>query len=320
VINVPGDIIGFSIVQSFNPSLLQSFYRPTSRVISNLMRLTLVYLLLLCVVHLTSAPAGFCADTKPDSGVSEKSRSSATERSGSSADRNLDDSLWEKVFDCEFDSPEDLKKWNVIKKWDNANDELQAYRPDAVTVRDGLLYIQAKREDTVDGGKQRNYTSGRMDTRRKFAIKYGRFDCRFKVPRGKGFWPAFWLLPESDRWPPEIDWMEILGHRPEIIEVTNHYGKHKNGNHPWHGPVRYEAKPSFADEFHTLTGIWNANEIICYVDGKQISLSHDGVPHEKMYLILNLAVGGSLPGSPDATTPFPSDFVVDFVRVYKLKN
>jgi beta-glucanase (GH16 family) len=230
------------------------------------------------------------------------------------------DSDWKMVFNCEFDSAKDLKKWNVMSRWDNANNELQAYRANNVSVHNGCLYIEARKQDIVDGGRTKKYTSGRMDTDKKFSIKYGRFDCRFKVPRGKGYWPAFWLLPSSGNWPPEIDWMEILGHRPEIIEVTNHYGSHVNGKHPWHGPKRYETHPDFSEEFHTLSGVWNEREIICYVDGKQISVSHDGVPHEKMYVILNLAVGGDLPGSPDDTTPFPASFVVDYVRVYKAKS
>lgn len=224
---------------------------------------------------------------------------------------------WQKVWDCEFDSAKDLKKWNVTAKWDNANNELQAYRKDMCSVRDGYLYILARKEDITDGGKKKHYVSGRMDTDKKFAIKYGRFDIRFKIPEGKGYWPAFWMLASSATWPPEIDWFEILGDKPEILQVTNHYGKHVNGFHPWHGPKNYVAHPDFSEEFHELSGIWNEKEIVCYVDGKKISTSHDGLPHEKMYLVLNLAVGGDLPGSPDETTRFPGEMVVDYVRVYK---
>lgn len=245
-------------------------------------------------------------------------------QSGDALESNHDDlnsrKHWRLIWNCEFDSPSDLKKWNVVNNWDNANNELQAYRSKACTVHDGYLFIEARKEDTEDGGKKRHFTSGKLDTRKKFAVRYGRFDCRFKVPRGKGYWPAFWMLPSSGNWPPEIDWMEILGHRPQILEVTNHFGTHRDGFHPWHGPKRYELHPDFSEEFHTLSGIWNEREIVCYVDGKRISVSQDGVPREKMYMILNLAVGGDLPGPPDDHTPFPSQFVVDFVRVYDRVN
>jgi beta-glucanase (GH16 family) len=224
---------------------------------------------------------------------------------------------WKMIWNCEFDKASDLKKWRVESKWDNANNELQNYKPKACSIRDGFLYLEASKEDTTEGGVTRHYTSGKVDTNRKFSTLYGRFDCRFKVPKGQGYWPAFWMLPASGTWPPEIDWMEILGHRPQIIEVTNHYGVHSNGKHPWHGPKRYEIHPDFSEEFHTLSGIWNEREITCYIDGKRISHSQEGVPHEKMYLILNLAVGGDLPGPPDDSTPFPANFIVDYVRVYK---
>ena len=228
-----------------------------------------------------------------------------------------DETGWKKVFECNFDTPADLKKWNVVSTWDNANNELQVYRPGTCSVRNGFLYIKARREDITYGGKTKHYVSGRMDTKGKFDIKYGRFDIRFKIPKGKGYWPAFWMLTSRGNWPPEIDWFEILGDKPEILQVTNHYGTHHNNFHPWHGPKNYEAHPDFSEEFHELSGIWNEKEIVCFVDGKKISTSHDGLPHQKMYLVLNLAVGGDLPGSPDETTTFPGEMVVDYVRVYK---
>lgn len=232
----------------------------------------------------------------------------------------LNEREWVKIFDCEFDNPKDLKKWNVISQWKNANNELQAYVADAVSVHDGCLFLEAKKKDVTYGGKQMHYTSGKVETLKKFDIKYGRYDIRFKVPAGKGMWPAFWLLPSNGSWPPEIDFMEILGHEPQFLYVTNHYGVDKNGKHPSHGAKKHEAHPDFSQEFHTLTGIWNEREIVCYVDGKKVSVSQDGVPHEKMYMILNLAVGGDWPGNPDDTTTFPGVMQVDYVRVFKSKN
>lgn len=228
---------------------------------------------------------------------------------------------WKMIFDCEFDSPADLKKWNILTRSENANAELQCYTPKAVTVDYGNLYITARKEDTKYDGKLRHYTSGILNTQKKLDLIYGRYDIRFKIPKGKGFWPAFWLLPTDDSWPPEIDWMELLGHTPEILYVSNHWGNHFNGKHPSHGPKKVEAiKPDFSEDFHTLTGIWRPGELVCYVDGKKVAVSHEGVPDVKMFMILNLAVGGDWPGSPDETTVFPSQMVVDYVRAYQRKK
>jgi beta-glucanase (GH16 family) len=225
---------------------------------------------------------------------------------------------WKMIFDCEFENPADLKKWNIPWRSENANNELQCYTPKAVTVDNGFLYIKARKEDTNYGGKPRHYTSGILNTQKKLDITYGRFDIRFKVPKGKGYWPAFWLLPSDNSWPPEIDWVEILGHDTKTLYITNHFGKHVNGDHPSHGAKKFEASnPDFSEDFHTVTGIWYPGEVVCYVDGKKASLSNDGIPDQKMFMILNLAVGGDWPGNPTDETVFPGEMVVDYVRVYQ---
>ena len=229
-----------------------------------------------------------------------------------------EDGEWQKVFSCEFDSPEDLDKWNVSTSWDNANNELELYLPGAVSIHDGCLFITAEKRDVKQGSKVKHYVSGKLETHKKFSIEYGRFDARFKVPKGKGYWPAFWLLPESGKWPPEIDWMEILGHKTNVIYTTNHYGVHEKGNHPSYG-ITKKISPDFASTFHDLSGYWDKDKITCYVDGKKIFESRKGVPQEPMYVILNLAIGGDLPGNPDSSTKFPGVFQVDYVRVYKHK-
>lgn len=227
-----------------------------------------------------------------------------------------DEAGWTKVFECEFDSLDDLKKWNVTSNWDNANNEQQAYIPEACTVRDGCLVITAEKKDVDYHGKQRHYTSGKIETLKKFDVMYGRFDCRFKVPKGKGYWPAFWLLPSSGDWPPEIDWMEILGDKPNILYTTNHWGVHRKGKHPSYGKS-YKASPDFSQAFHELSGYWDKNKITCFVDGKKVFESRRGVPHETMFVIVNLAVGGDWPGNPDKTTEFPGEMLVDYVRVFQ---
>lgn len=225
---------------------------------------------------------------------------------------------WKQVFASEFDSPADLKKWNILERSENANAELQCYTPKAVRVENGFLYITGRKEDTNFKGKARHYTSGILNTQKKLDVTYGRFDIRFKVPKGKGFWPAFWLLPTDDSWPPEIDWFEQLGHDPKTIYISNHWGTHVNGKHPNHGPKKCErSNPDFSEDFHTLTGFWYPNELVTYVDGKKAAVSIEGIPNVKMFMILNLAIGGDWPGSPTDETIFPSEMLVDYVRVYQ---
>lgn len=225
---------------------------------------------------------------------------------------------WKMIFDCEFDSPDDLKKWNILQRSENANAELQCYAPKAATVDNGYLYITGRKEETNYQGKPRHYTSGILNTQKKLDVIYGRFDIRFKVPKGKGFWPAFWLLPTDDSWPPEIDWFEQLGHDPKTIYISNHWGEHYKGFHPSHGPKKFEANnPDFSEDFHTLTGFWLPNQLVTYVDGKKAAVSLDGIPNQKMFMILNLAIGGDWPGNPTEETVFPSEMVVDYVRVYQ---
>jgi beta-glucanase (GH16 family) len=229
----------------------------------------------------------------------------------------LDISRWKLVFDCEFDGVDDLQKWNKQDQTGQRyNNELQAYVTDAFHVKDGCLLIEAQKRDAAYSGEMMHYTSGRLNTRGKFDIQYGRFEIRLKVPAGRGFWPAFWLLPASGEWPPEIDFLEVLGHQPERMYFTNHWPPHKNGKHPQYGR-HFDADPDFAETFHVVTGVWNEREIRYYVDGKRVVRSTRGIPHEKMYLVLNLAVGGDWPGAPDSKTVFPNNLVVDYVRVYE---
>ncbi|MBX9718795.1 MAG: family 16 glycosylhydrolase, partial [Microbacteriaceae bacterium] len=94
------------------------------------------------------------------------------------------------------------------------------------------------------------------------------------------------------------------------------YGVHQKGNHPSFGKS-YKAAPDFSKKFHKLLGYWTKDKITCFVDGKKVYESSKGVPHEKMYVILNLAVGGDWPGMPDKNTKFPGEMLVDYVRVYE---
>lgn len=203
------------------------------------------------------------------------------------------------------------------------NNELEYYRPENLSFQDGKLIIEAKKENF--GGK--NYTSSKILTEGKKTFKFGRIDIRAKLPIGKGIWPALWLLPQNSvfgGWPRsgEIDLMEYLGHEPNKVYGTLHYGP---------GPGSIQQNKSFtlsggkfSDEFHVFSLEWKQDQIKWFVDGNLYATTNkadvgtQNYPfNEQFFLIFNLAVGGNWPGSPDASTVFPQWFIIDYVRVYQ---
>lgn len=161
------------------------------------------------------------------------------------------------------------------------------------------------------------YTSGMLTTYRSFAQTYGYFEMRAKLPAGKGLWPAFWLLPIDRSWPPELDIMEVLGHDPKTLVVT----AHSDGPS---GRVKSDLALKVADmstDYHTFGADWQRDTIVWYFDGVEIFRAPTPPSMNKpMYVLLNLAVGGGWPGSPDKNTKFPARYEVDYVRVYKAKG
>jgi beta-glucanase (GH16 family) len=223
---------------------------------------------------------------------------------------------WKLTFDDEFDGRGlDLKKWNPNDPGGRErNHELQAYVTNAFEVANGTLRVKAEKREAFYSGKMRSIASGMMTTTRKFTQEYGRFEIRCRVPKGKGMWPAFWLLPEPRGWPPEIDVLETLGHEPDKVYMTHHFrdeeGKHKSHGGSWSGP-------DFSADFHEFAVEWSPERIVWFVDGVERFRSEDSIPHGKMFLLLNLAVGGDWPGAPDAQTQFPAALEVKYVRAYQ---
>lgn len=245
---------------------------------------------------------------------------------------------WKLIWRDEFNGRNlDDKKWNVLTRERSKHNELQYYVPDEVFVEKGYLRLRSR---VRDFGSQ-HYTSGRVDTKGKFATVYGRFEIRAKLPGGKGLWPAHWLypqnrdwkmeylmaeavtnghermIPEERPWYSEIDIMEYLGHEPNILYGTLHYhtfdGRKKSSSGKWIGQCDY------SHDFHIYALEWEPNEIRWFIDGKMIHSTTNGIPHTPHYLILNTAVGGAWPGNPDETTVFPQFHDIDYVRVYQRK-
>ena len=249
---------------------------------------------------------------------------------------------WTLVWSDEFEGDEvDPSKWE-FRNGDGCetaagcgwgNNELQIYAPENTTVEDGLLKITA-RQSTVNGDT--SYTSSRLRTEGMGDWTYGRFEIRAKLPQGQGLWPAIWLL-FSERtygeWPlsGEIDIMEATGDRPDEIFGTIHYGN-PLPNNVFVGEEFQLRSGTFSDDFFVYIVEWEEGEIRWYLNNVlyQTRTSEEwftaGADREEnpnapfdhpFHMILNVAVGGNLPGAPDASTVFPQMMQVDYVRVYE---
>lgn len=226
--------------------------------------------------------------------------------------------------------------WNVelhAPGW--VNSELQEYvdSDENIQVKDGNLLLKPVEKTNADGTK--SYTSGRINTQGKHDFKYGYFECRAKVPAGKGYLPAFWMMPADEnlygQWPKcgEIDIMEVMGQETNKAYGTIHYGEPHDQSQ---GTYTVSEKNNFADNYHTYACEWEPGKIIWYIDGVKFHEESDWfsaksgqgevtypAPFDQpFYMILNLAVGGSWVGYPDATTTYDDQqFAIDYVKVYQ---
>jgi len=204
------------------------------------------------------------------------------------------------------------------------NNELQYYtdRPENIVVEDGMLKITAKQESYMGSG----YTSARILTKGKVEQKYGRIEARVKLPLGKGIWPAFWMLganSDTVSWPAcgEIDIMEYLGNNPTTAFGTVHGPGYSGANSISKNYVLQNDR--FDTGFHIFGIEWGENYINYYIDDvlyNQITpadVPGEWVFNQPFYIIMNVAVGGNLPGSPNADTSFPQTMLVDYVRIYQ---
>lgn len=172
-----------------------------------------------------------------------------------------------------------------------------------------------------------SYTSARIKTQDKIELKFGRIDVRAKLPKGQGIWPAIWMLGENidvagSGWPicGEIDIMEVVGHRPAELVGTVHYN---SDGYKYSSSSTTLSSGDFSDKFHVFSIVWDKNKITWYLDNKSFkefsnTANFSGYPFNKpFFFIMNVAVGGNWPGSPDATTVFPKEMFVDYIRVFQ---
>ena len=239
--------------------------------------------------------------------------------------------VWSDEFD--YSGLPDTSKWgyDIGDGCPNAcgwgNNEQQCYsanRLENARVKDGHLIIEARKETK---GKF-TYTSARMVTRRKGDWKYGKIDVRAKLPKGRGIWPAIWMLPTDwayGGWPAsgEIDIMEHVGYSPDSLfgTIHTHLFNHIKGTQVTAGVM----SKTLNTDFHNYGIEWDAEKIDFYYDGQKyltFNNKHQGSeawPFDRaFYLILNVAVGGNWGGKMGVDNSiFPQEMQVDYVRIYQ---
>ena len=256
------------------------------------------------------------------------------------AGKDVDESKWEWEENC----------------WGGGNQELQCYtdRHKNSFIKDGKLVLRAYKETYrgsaepedwgTSGKKTLPYTSARMRTKNKGDWKYGRLEVRAKLPAGQGLWPAIWMLPTDYKYGTwaasgEIDIVEMVSQAPEAehkkTHATLHYGR-EWPNNVYTGETFTHTESDPSKEFHTYAIEWADGEIRWYINdyhyvtqfssgwysqirdenGDWYNVEGNAPFNERFHLLLNLAVGGTWPGEPNAETKFPAQMEVDYVRVY----
>jgi len=263
---------------------------------------------------------------------------------------------WKLTFSDEFSGSNlDLSKWTPEHStYGDGGGSIHCNTPNNLKVTGGALVIEGRKEFIRcpnNGGRDRNYSTGLVRTKGKFSQAYGRFEIRAKMPKGKGLWTGLWML--SEKYPygyngksGEIDIVETIGDRPNEANTTMHWdynncgwgcSKLGKGNTLTGGDI---------SAWHTYTLVWNPGSVAWLIDGKEVYKVGNGGSYKwgnlgpkisnwpassgamsvfprpfdggnPMNIILNLQIGGTWPGYPDASTVFPAQMKVDYVRVYK---
>jgi len=292
-------------------------------------------------------------------GSNTDTSSTATLLSSASSSANKHPKI---VWSDEFNGHRlDTSKWGYqlgngtavgLQGWGNNELEYYTDRDKNVRVDDGKLIITARKENftgTAAGGNEGQnftWTSGRIRTAGKFSRTYGKIEIRAKLPTGKGFWPAIWMLPEDQPGNPyglwaangEIDIAEGWGSKPKNIGQTLNYGGMWPNNVYSTYQYTFPKKDTVA-KWHTYTLEWRSNEIKWLIDD-EVTFTKTGwwstkaqpatsdadlnawpAPFDKpFYLLLNLAVGGNFDGNPDATTPNKAEMEIDSIQWWSLPD
>lgn len=236
--------------------------------------------------------------------------------------------VWQDEFAGPAGQSPDPAKWTYdVGGWGWGNEQLEhnTARPENVSL-DGQGHLRIiAREESYQGN---DYTSARIKTQGRFTQAYGRFEARIQLPVGQGLWPAFWMLGAdfgTVGWPDcgEIDVMEYRGQIPRVVSGALH-GPGYSGNTPLVGSYSLNGG-GFHEDFHIFAIEWTGTTISWSVDGttymtkgvRDLPGGTRWVFDHPFFLLLNVAVGGTYVGDPNASTQFPQTMLVDYVRVYR---
>ena len=279
----------------------------------NLIRQTVVFALLAC------APATTRTTAPPTTGTPTVEEWKLT---------------WSDEFEGAAGASFDGTKWVAEtggEGWGNKEREFYTARAENVALDGSGHLVITAREEPADTDRRCwygacRYTSARLKTKGKFEQAYGRFEAKIRIPRGQGIWPAFWMLGnniDADGWPKcgEIDIMENIGREPNAVHGTMHGPGYSGANGIG---AAFTSPLAFADDYHVYSVEWIPGQIRWLVDEKEYKrIVPSNLPSgaarvfdHPFFLLLNVAVGGEWPGDPDATSVFPQQMLVDYVRVY----
>ena len=234
--------------------------------------------------------------------------------------------IWSDEFN--YKGLPDSSKWNYDVGGDGyGNNEAQFYtknRPENAKVENGNLIIEARKENW----EKNKYTSARLLTRGKFSFQYGTVEVRAKLPKGRGTWPAIWMMSGNmKKWPDdgELDIMEHVGFNQGYIHASVHTKKYNHiiGTQKTDTLIVKDA----SEKFHIYKADWTPEKIDVYIDDQKFftyenkEKTYEAWPFDQPYfIILNLAVGGFWGGKEGIDdTIFPQKYEIDYVRVYQSK-
>lgn len=234
--------------------------------------------------------------------------------------------IWSDEFN--YEGLPDSTKWDYEEGFVR-NKESQYYtkkRLKNTFVKEGVLTIKSFKEEYKDA----SYTSGSINTLGKFSFKYGKIEVRAQIPTGLGSWPAIWMMGDNIRtigWPKcgEIDVMENVGHDPHRVWATAHTPHSVSAKKIDYVRGGSTVCKEVYNDYHKFSMQWTPDSLQFYFDDKMFShyAKFNNSPEtwpfdEKMYILLNTALGGTWGGKIDDSI-FPLEFKIDYVRVYQKK-
>lgn len=223
-------------------------------------------------------------------------------------------SPWVLVFNDEFNGTAvDQTKWRIVDQELNANGAVNNYNPAMVSVSGGSLHLQVQHIPW----RGKAYSGGELDTLHHQVFQYGLFSARMKAACGSGLHSSWWLWPDNNVWPPEIDIAEVRGVAPMQVKTTLHWPA-PNNTPIWgilHEVTSTLAVSACAD-YHTYMVDWQPHQLTWYIDGHIVHTTTEHVPQTPMRLELDLALD-AYAGGIDGSTHLPALMLVDYVRIFR---